>query len=230
MNRALLLLPLAAFATGCYVAPPCDQVANVYWTFTVPGLNALQSCSQAGVNSVDVFVDGSLVDTVPCRGPAADGIQLVGFASGTHLLQLDVYEGSTRRYQLDANISFGGCSSSYDVVATGVAGNLDLSYLFQPVQTCLPNSYVWYQLRDAANTSFDVAPVSTTYACGGVQPIGPLDLPAGVYTLSRFEVGQLVTGGWTPDYNFCTDQTFLHAGPGSLSTTLVPAGGVSCYP
>ena len=52
MNRALLLLPLAAFATGCYVAPPCDQVANVYWTFTVPGLNALQSCSQAGVNSV----------------------------------------------------------------------------------------------------------------------------------------------------------------------------------
>jgi len=231
MNRALVLLPMAAIASGCYVAPPCDPVANVYWTFTVPGLNGVQNCAQAGIDTIRVFVDGGLVQTVPCSGPAADGIQLVGFGPGTRLLQLDAYSGGvsgTRRYQFDGNISFNGCTSSYDVVATGLPGDLDLTYLFQPVQTCLTGSYAWYQLRDAANTVYDVAPVSTANECG-IQPIGPLNLPAGVYTLSKFEVGQLVTGGWVPDYNFCAPRTFVHAGPGTLSTTLVPATA-SCWP
>ncbi len=228
MNRALLLLPMAALASGCYVAPPCDPVANVYWTFTVPGLNGLMSCAEAGVNSVDVFVDGALVDTVPCQGPAADGIQLVGFGNGTRLLQLDVYSGNTRRYQFDGNISFDGCTSGFDVVASGVAGDLDLTYLFQPAQDCLAGSYAWYQLRDSAGGNFDVAPISTLNACG-VQPIGPLGLPAGVYTLSRFEVGVISGATWTPDYNACAPQSFIHAGPAALSTTLVPATA-SCWP
>lgn len=228
MNRALLLLPMAALASGCYVAPPCDPVANVYWTFTVPGLNGLMSCAEAGVNSVDVFVDGALVDTVPCQGPAADGIQLVGFGPGTRLLQLDVYDGNTRRYQFDGNIAFDGCTSGYDVVASGVAGDMDLTYLFLPAQSCLPNSYAWFQLRDSAGGNFDVAPISTLNACGP-QVIGPVALPAGVYTLSKLEVGVISGNSWTPDYNNCSPQTFLHAGPGSLSTTLVPATA-SCWP
>lgn len=229
MNRALLLLPMAALASGCYVAPPCDPVANVYWTFTVPGLNGLMTCADAGVTSVDIFVDNALVETVPCQGPAADGIQLVGFDRGTHLLQLDVYDrNDVRRYQYDGNINLSGCTSTFDVVGSGVAGDLDLTYLFQPAQNCLTGSYAWYQLRDASGGNFDVAPISTQNACG-VQPIGPLALPAGVYTLSRFEVGVISGTGWTPDYNACGALTFLHAGPGSLSTTLVPATA-SCWP
>lgn len=232
MNRALLLLPFAAIASGCYVAPPCDPVVNVYWTFTVPGLNGVQTCAQAGVDTVDVFVDGGLVDTVPCSGPSADGIQLVGFGQGTRLLQLDVYSGGVngiRRYQLDANIRFDGCTSSYDVVADGLPGDLDLTYLFDPpVSSCLPNSFAWYQLRDAGNGNFDVPPIASSYPCGP-EVIGPLNLPAGVYTLSRFEVGQVSGNSWTPDYNLCAPRTFVHAGPAALSTTLVPATA-SCWP
>lgn len=231
MNRALLLLPMTALAAGCYAAPPCDPEANVYWGFTVPGLGVAQTCSGAQVDAIRIFVDGAFVEDVPCAGPAADGIQLVGFGHGARRLQLEARSGGsngTLRYTSDGTLDIRGCTTNRDVVLDGVSGDLDLRYLFAPVDTCLANSYAWYQLRDAANVSYDVAPVSTRNVCGE-QPIGPLDLPAGVYTLSKFEVGQLLTATtWAPDYNACAPQTFVHAGVESLTTTLVPAAA-SCW-
>ena len=233
MNRALLLLPLTALAAGCYTAPPCDPVANVYWGFTVPGLGGALSCSGAGVDAVRIFVDGAFVEDVPCAGPAADGIQLVGFGHGARRLQLEGRSGGstgTLHYVSDGTIDIRGCTSNFDVIADGIAGDLDLHYQFAPAADCLPDSYAWYQLRDAANVSYDVPPVSTQNVCG-VLPIGPLGLPAGVYTLSRFEVGQRLTATtWAPDYNACTPtQPFVHAGNESITVTLTPAAA-SCWP
>lgn len=233
MNRALLLLPMAALASGCYVAPPCDPVANVYWTFTVPGLAGVMTCDQAGVNSVDVFVDGSLVDTVPCKGPAADGIQLVGFGRGPRLLQLDVYGGSTRRYQLDRNIDLDGCNNSFDVVANGIDGRLQFQYSFgDGANLCAGPSYIWFQVTSAgavydavddANNPLSLACTNTSSArnVDVLNPSGGTTIPAGVYTRARFE--EVVPSGatYTPQRANCATETFVHAGDDARPVALV---------
>ncbi|MBI5068491.1 MAG: hypothetical protein HZB56_09645 [Deltaproteobacteria bacterium] len=234
MNRALLLLPMAALASGCYVAPPCDPVANVYWAFTVPGLNGVMSCAEAGVDSVDVFVDNALVETVPCQGPSADGIQLVGFGHGTRLLSLDVYAGNTRRYQYDGNIAFNGCTSSFDAVASGIAGRLQFQYAFgDGGNLCAGPSYLWFQVTSGGAVYDAVDDASTNplaLACTNTAPSRNVDvlnasggtsIPAGVYTRTRFE--EVVPAGatYTPQRANCAQETFVHAGDDARPVTLV---------
>jgi len=236
MNRALLLLPLAAIVSGCYTAPPCDPVANVYWAFTVPGLNGVQNCGQAGVDTVNVFVDGGFVDTVACSGPAAEGIQLVGFGNGRHRLQLDVYSGGasgTLRYQLDGDISFSGCSSSYDVVASGVPGRLQFQYSFlDGGNLCAGSSSLWFQLTSGGtiydfvdDTSANPLFLACTNSTAGrfievLNPGGTTAIPAGVYTRTRFEEVSLQGGVYVPQRANCAQETIIHAGDEVWPVTL----------
>jgi hypothetical protein len=238
MNRALLLLPMAALASGCYVAPPCDPEANVYWGFTVPGLGGAMSCSEAGVDTVNVFLDGAYLDTVPCSGPAADGIQIVGIGGGSHLLQLDVYSGGTsgiRRYAADATIATSGCGSSFDVIADGLDGRLQFQYAFADGgNLCAGASYLWFQVT-SGGTVYDAVDDGTanplalacTNSAGArnvdvLNPAGGTTIPAGVYTRTRFEeVVPAAGGGYTPQRANCTTETFVLAGDTARPVTLV---------
>jgi hypothetical protein len=233
MKRGILVLVATAGLSALGCRPPCNPTTNVYWSFTAPGLTTPLTCAQAGIDTVSVWADGDFLGDLPCSGPHADGIQLIGYGDGNVHVQLEAWAGSavtgTKRYTFDGSPFASGCDSSVDAVADALPGRLDLGYLLGvPSQTCLASSYVSYQLRGPAGENYDLTPTATRLACGDT-PAYPT-LPAGAYTLSKFEVGVAGPGTWTPDYNACAATTFVHAGDDVLTTTLAPAAGVSCWP
>jgi hypothetical protein len=231
MTRGFLLLTAALSTLGCH--PPCNPTTIVYWSFDAPGLATPSTCAQAGIDTVSVWADGDFLGDLPCAGPHADGIQLIGYGDGNVHIQLQAWAGGisgTQRYAFDRVLSAPSCDSSVDAVADALSGRLDLEYLFSPVVACVSNSFAAFQLRGPNGEVYDQTPAATRLTCGAPDPVTFPTMPPGVYTLSKFEVGIAGVGTWTPDYNACAAQSFIHAGDSTLTTTLAPAGGASCWP
>jgi hypothetical protein len=252
MTRAFLLLPLAALASGCYSSNPCYAgYLNVYWTpgpspnagFEVPGLVAAGfpselGCAAAGVSGVQVFVGGLIA---PCSGGAGfcvdantwlcstGGVSVAIGSGGTYAVQVDAYDanGNLKYTSGPVAASASNCGdSAVGIFSQGVDGTLDIGYQFTPVNACgASGSNIWFELLDPAGSIYaTVTPASPTQiTCP--QTISLATVPAGVYTLSKFEDGL----GATTYHADCAGPAFVHAGD-EIFVTTVPASSTACFP
>jgi len=145
MNRALLLLPFAAIASGCYVAPaePIYNDVVLYWEFQrfVVGGAAVGydtnvspgggngACLQSGVDSVDISdaAGRPIVTGVPCVFQGVQGVLTSGFLAGTYTLQFDGFRGNNRLYstRVDVTVVDRG-ANQFSVVLPGIPDELDI--------------------------------------------------------------------------------------------------------
>jgi len=161
MNRAFLL-PLAAATvlSGCYVAadpydpgpPPfCGSLgaANFYWRFQDGGgglhgnfTSADSGCFEAGVDGIDVIVDG-VRRQVNCverdqSGGLSPAIQIANLVEGRHSWTVEAYRGNEQVYATGGTV-FVPCGASTDVDATLQAlspQSMVIYYTFGGRQVC----------------------------------------------------------------------------------------------
>jgi len=179
MNRALVLLPMAAIASGCYVSPACDPpTLAVVWSparsasagFTLPGLAAgtTLSCGDAGVSSVELSVSGQVI---ACPGGFGYGCIGTDWPCGIGAVEIDIAGGGTYpvsvsafdsagnlKYAVDTSASASACSANaISVQPAGRPGTLSLSYTLDGAN-CAPNpgnigtyqgTFMWYTLDDS---------------------------------------------------------------------------------
>jgi hypothetical protein len=248
MTRVSLLLPLAALAAGCYSSNPCyAPFLNVYWTpgaapnggFQVPGLVAAGfpqqlGCTDAGVDSVQVFVGGIIV---PCTGGggfcvdsstwlcSTGGVSVPLDIGGTYDVQVDAYDANAN-LKYSSGVVLAGASdcgdSAVGVFPQGRPGTLDIDYAFVPPANCQAGSTIDWDLRSGLSAPFDTGSI----ACGTTNPFrvnGGVSLPAGVYTLDSIAE---VAGG-TSIHAFC-GAPFPHAGPETLIVDM-PFSTATCF-
>jgi hypothetical protein len=209
MNRLLALVAVAALGTtGCVVEERCD--VRISWDSFQPadGSQPIASCFGAGVDAIDVWVDGG-------RAPRASvdcdrGFVDLAVSPGYHFYSVEgIQDGRIAyRHAFDPEDSCG----LVEFVTTPAAGRLDLQYLFyqdgQPLpaeeQVCTwDDSLLFLSVYDSIANDFAV-PGDAAYECGGPFV---LELPAGGYTLDWMEETSAA-----PDYTVaaadCTDRDF----------------------
>jgi hypothetical protein len=213
------------------------------------GLPARLDCTQAGVDSVDVLVDGY---PVPCSGGycrgarwACDvlngGIQVPLQPALGYSLQVNGYDpNGNLKYTYPASgaasVDVLDCSDTIvDAISTGVSGRLRLDYAFTPTAPCASGgagTFMWFDLRDLSNVVVDAITRSTPSPfvdrCGDgtggtVNPIpmlGGTPIAAGVYQLKAMEEVRDDGGGFTTSFHgACADTD-----PANWPTVFVHAG------
>lgn len=209
MNRLLALVAVASLGTGCVVDDTCD--VRIQWDDFEAANGTFQSCGEAGVTSVDVWVDGRLRATAPCGSHFAD----LTVSGGYHFWTVEGVDDATGRivnrhaFELDDSCGLAA------IVTRPAQGSVDLRYAFfsggTPItpQVCTPGSFLWLSIFDwiagdlAVLSDADFFPEAFT--CGGPFI---LNLPAGDYTLDWME-----ESGPAPSYTLeaadCRDRDFL---------------------
>lgn len=210
MNRLLALVAVASLGTGCVVDDTCD--VRISWPDFQPadGSQPIASCFGAGVDSIDVWVDGGAAPraSVPCDG--RDYVDL-RVSPGYHFYSVEAIQDGRIAYR--HAFEFDDSCGLVEFVTRPAAGRLDLQYLFysggQPLppqeQVCSSeNALLFLSVYDWIASSYAV-PGDAAYECGGPFV---LELPAGDYTLDWME-----ETGPAPDYTLeaadCTDRNFL---------------------
>ncbi len=233
MKRAILLLTTALLGTGCHSHSCNNGTLTVFWTFSSASGGSLD-CTAAGVDTVDVAINGAPQGTFPCRGPNSDGITLLDFVSGTYDVQLDGFDSANHHiFQSTGNsVGVNGCQdNSVSIEAAPLTGDLTLTYEFTPTNQCTtPTSVVWYELVDASNNVVDVVDATHTpnaVPCG-TNPV-LAGLPFGFYTVTRIQELDPANGG-AISHATCSPQQFFHAVAGEQSPLIqVPESPNSCF-
>lgn len=241
MRRAILLLAaLTAGASGCSSNHcPNGGTLTVYWQppqggFTANG--ALLGCDQAGVATVDVYIDNQFSGTFSCHGPSADGITLIGFDNQVVAVEIDGYDASRNLlYQgVVTNQPTTFCADTFvDVTAPALTGNLTVQYGFTDSFTCSGGTYIWYTLLDATRNQVidEVGPSSINpqaIPCGST--ISLLDVPFGNYTVTRIQEVQLSGSTYSTAHATCSPQSFGHFVTADVSPTVqVPPSPGTCF-
>lgn len=228
----------------------CDfaPALNVYWRpssvppqagFQVPGLvpagfQPQLDCAEAGVAGVRVYV-GSRLDLVPCVGAGTcldastwrcdlveGGISVPLNSGGTYDVQVDAVDtfGNLKYSGLQAAGVDSCGDTSTGVFPQGLAGTLELDYLFTPFANCATGSNIeWTLTRGGLLVEDSATP------CGGPNPFalaGAANLPAGVYRLDR--VAEATS---TLSFHALCNTVFVHAGPEVLPVDL-PVSTPAC--
>ena len=242
MKRAILLLATAFLGTtGCYPRHCVDDIV-VYWHFFNADNTAELSCSQAGVSTVQITVDGAVAGPFACSSLSSDGvtfvqgITLLAFDEGSHSFQLD---------GLDANGNFTHSSNAFTFAPTGcrlnqldsdlaaVTGTFNIDFHFSDIDfNCKnQNTFIWYELLDQNGQVVDiVGPNNTPDALpctNGAIPLSPL--PFGTYTVSRIQEVEFLGGGFTVHHATCDAQSFQHLTAGETVTVEVPVSSDTCF-
>jgi hypothetical protein len=187
MKRLALLLAAAVLGTGCYTTNTCDtRDLTLTWSgFDGPAAGVNQACGAVGITSVDVFLDGQPVTTVPCTDY---GVIIANVRSGAQLLTVEGIDGSGAiRFRDEASINPSGCGN-FSLGVRPAAGTVNLNYGFQSGSTCASaSSFMWFSVLDTiANQTAAVvdslSPLADkrSFACG---PDVLISLPQGSYQL-----------------------------------------------
>ena len=240
MKRAILFLATALIGTGC--GRRCDfPTLTVYWSFQSSG--APLDCSQAGVATMNILIDGQAVDTsqtgpIPCDfGDGVEGATLTGFTSGTYSVELDGLDASGHTLYTDTqNVSVSACGDTQLnatlAPVTVPAGNLNVAYSFAAGGSCTtPSSqspyattFIWYELVDANGnvvSASDLATDPKANPCSTTTPTFVIpNLPFGTYTLKGIEEAELLaSGSANVDHYNCVAQTVQHTQAGDTFTS-----------
>lgn len=143
MKRIAILLAGAVLGTGCIIDTtddPCVRTLSVDWLFVDAVGNPNLNCTDAGVNNVDVWIDGALVATaVPCT---SYGASFTGYDSGSHDVVVEGYFDNTiinrDWYTLPPT-----CSDAVFQASPG-EGTLDI----QPTACEVGTTYLAYRITD----------------------------------------------------------------------------------
>jgi hypothetical protein len=188
MKRLFVLLAASTMGTGCVVSDTCDfRTVSIGWpSFELANGSITTSCLTAGVNTVDVYMDGDLVGNLAC---GAGGVNVVDVPAGHHTFTVEGLDGSTIALRDEFGTSGNGCGTL--VVDTQPAeGTFELAYSFTPSNVCTTGgSYIWFAVRDDVLGSVTAGVDETSadpsfYLCGDAIRFA---LPKGPYTLLRTE-------------------------------------------
>jgi hypothetical protein len=188
MKRLFVLLAVSTMGTGCVVSDTCDfRTVSIGWpSFELADGGVTTSCLTAGVNSVDVYMDGDLVGNLACT---AGGVNVLDVPAGSHTFTVEALDGSTIVLRDEFSTSGNGCGTL--VVDTQPAeGTFELAYSFTPSNVCTTGgSYIWFAVRDdvLGQVTAGVDENSSDpsfYLCGDTIRFA---LPKGPYTLLRAE-------------------------------------------
>jgi hypothetical protein len=121
MKRATVLLAASLLGTACYSrSGPGDL--TFFWAFA-DGFNRSSGnvgdnngCGVAGVDSVDIAIDGKTY-TNNCTGPNAAGITLLDFVPGSYAFSATGFRGNEQVFAATGTaVAVSGANSSVDVV------------------------------------------------------------------------------------------------------------------
>ncbi len=191
MRRALLLAAAALLGSGCIVHNDnsCARTITVTWNGFTRGDGAVLTCGQAGVDGVDIYMNGQPVSTWNCSDL---GATITGVQPGTYTLDVEgIQSGNPVRilYRDSFTVNSSACGDQL-VQAQPAAGDVEVQYSFASSNVCTAGSFIWFSVFDQiANTEVVRVDNTTTprkYTCG--DPAGIVfQLPVGAYDLSWTE-------------------------------------------
>ncbi len=198
MKRIAFAAAAALLGTGCISSstttnPPCDPTISVSWAFQLYDGSAPTGCTGAGVSLVDVYVDGSFVDTWPCTAGSAT----VAVAPGTHSVLLEGIDPQNRiAYRDSTSVGTNGCGDRL-VSMTPAEGTANLNY---SAAGCTSSPcYLWFSVYD--EVAGQPAAVINGQSPAGVQTLYQypgdvvIRLPVGSFTLDWMELVNSTFGG-----------------------------------
>lgn len=186
MKRLAVVLAAALSTAGCFHGE-CNRSVTVDWPgFRLADGSTTQSCTTAGVSTIDVWVNDAYAATFDCNGPAGE----VGLARGDNLVTVEARDaGGVIRLRDEVSVAGSGCGNLGVVDARPAEGRVNVDYLL-PNGACYSNtipSFIWVYVRDeianeiAADSS--AAPESSNVC--GVNTSLSFFLAAGNYSLLR---------------------------------------------
>jgi hypothetical protein len=199
MRTLALALLASVLGTGCIIHdndtvngggdPVClPSTITVAWSNFTAGDGAQLGCAAAGVEWVDIFMNGTPVETWNC---ADGGAIITDVLSGSYLLTIEGVEANGRiAFRDEQNVTSSGCGDRL-VFAEPAEGFVALQYTFSPVNQCAGTvadpSYLWFSVFDvAANATTAAVDANSTlaekrlYACS-LDLVFPL--PSGAHEL-----------------------------------------------
>jgi hypothetical protein len=248
MRHLLLAAPLLALATAC--SEPCTAPAlTVSWAFTrADGASGL-GCADAGVESVDLWIDGVQVGSrIACAQGSAT---FTGLAAGDHVYTARGNRADgTARYQTWGGVALAACGETRALVQPGAgtlrvdyATSTDLCYALDDASQT--TGYVWFQLLDrstgAVAWSVNGAQTPTALPCRtGADGWFDLEVPWGLYRLRWIQVViNPASSVPTPIYQYCPalapppvptiDVDVVQAGRTTLAAPMTPPSA-ACIP
>lgn len=210
MRHLLLVAPLLALASAC-TEPCAAPTLTVSWRFTLADGSTFVRCFDAGVDTVDLWLDGVKVG----EGMACEqGSATFALAAGAHAYTIRglAADGSIR-YQTWGEATQGSCGETRVTLTPG-AGRLRVEY---PTSTgsCASasdpatNGYVWYDLLDRTTglsaSSVNGAKTPTALPCNtGDQGWFEIPLAWGLYRLRWIQVvTSPLAASPTPIFQYC---------------------------
>jgi hypothetical protein len=224
MTRLALVLAAAVLGTGCVVVhddTACDRTVTIDWAFQNADGAVTASCAGAGVQLVDVWVNGGVV-TFDCFGPPGT----VLLAPGANVITVEGIDAQNRiAYREDFSFDASSCGDHGTIATTPAEGRINLDYTVSTSPPCLNGAcFVWFSVWDdiagqvAATVNASVQPTSFPYPDDLV-----FRLPVGSYTVQFIDV---VSGGFAERCSSANPATF-DVTPGAFlnQVQLVPAAG-----
>jgi hypothetical protein len=228
MKRLAPVLAAAVLGTGCIMVDDNDcssSSVTLEWDFQRFDGSAPTGCLGAGVDAVDVWVDGQFVDTYACND---GGATVFGIGSGTHDVTVEGVDLAAGRiaYRDQRTFSASGCGNQL-VRVRPAEGTVNLNY--SDVGCTSTACYLWFNVHDDVADTIaavigDTSPfaVKTLYA---YPDDVVLRLPVGLYTLDWMEQ---VTSAFLGQAITCSASSFDVA---SATLTTVPVTlSAACLP
>jgi hypothetical protein len=197
MKRIAFVLAAAFLGTGCvFVDDHCDPTVTIEWTtfenaegFVTP------SCATAGVEAIDVWVNGARVGVFDCFGPSGT----VPLSDGGNELRVEGIDALGRiAYRDWFSFDAPACGHNGTLQTNPAEGFVDVDYAFSPVNACsAPPSFIWLQVRDdvAGQIAFVENGVGAAQQCSLTAAAPRYRLPFGAFTLVGIEEVVPIGGG-----------------------------------
>ena len=239
MKPLALAVTALVLGSGCVVssssppAPSCTSSITTDWTFTYwGGTGWIQGggCGGAGISNVDVYLDGTLVQTVACN---TGSLSITNVAQGNHTVDVEGIDATTSAIAL--RDSFGvtaGCTDQL-VHAHPAEGWANLDYGSASATNdsyCKANPcYMWLSVHD--NIANQTAAGYSSASGGATTFRYPNDvvflLPQGNYSLDWM---QLVYSNYTSANKGCAPMPTFNVGAmqSSMTPAYAPAVTMTC--
>jgi hypothetical protein len=210
MKRLALVLAAAVLGTGCVVVDDdcAPSSITVSWSF-LGWDNVVRGCGAAGVDWVDVYMNGALVGN---GSPCTDGyLVITSVPSGTHDFMVEGLEPSGYiAYRDEFSVQSSGCGGR-SVAALPAEGTANLDYT---VSGCISSPcFLWFAVTDTIANVVAAAVSDTSPAAVKDDFPYPNDvlirLAAGTYSLDWM---QLVSSSYTHEAITCSPAAFTVAG------------------